>query len=136
MKSAEAFIRNKVRKHGKKFSLFLGIGILKSVFTIALSWLLIDIMSMKAIIGSTIVVVTVFILTYFTYVFLQVVKQAFLKYASTTVGFNIATILLITFFVDYVGLSGAVSSAVVAGLLFALRYLTFNKIGVINHGAK
>jgi len=128
------FVKNKVKKHGKKFSLFIIIGIFKTILIIALSWLFIDVLSIKALIGSTISVFFVFFITYFAYVITKVMKPRFITYMSTTTGFNIIAILLIWFFVDFVKLSGASSSTIVSGALFLIRYLFFNKMGLIYHG--
>lgn len=128
------FVKNKVKKHSKKFSLFLSIGIFKTIFSIWLTWLVIDIMHINALVGSTIVVVVAFFITYWSYIIAKMIKPRFLKYAYATIGFNIASILLIWFFVDFIGLSGALSSTIVIGILFILRYIFFNKVGLIQHG--
>jgi hypothetical protein len=134
MDSEINFVKKNVKKHGKKFSLFLFIGILKAILLIALNWLVLDILHVWALLGSTIVIVTIFFVTYFAYVITKVIKPSFSKYTSATVVFNITTILLIWFFVDFIGFSGALSSAIVVGFLFILRYIFFNKIGLIQYG--
>jgi len=127
-------IKKIIKKHSKKFSLFLVIGIFKTILTIMLTWLIIDILKTKALLGSTVVVILVFFITYATYVITKVIKPRFIRYASATIGFNISTILLIWFFVDFIGFSGALSSAIVIGALFIIRYAFFNKIGLIDNG--
>jgi len=122
-----------VKKHSRKFSLFLIIGILKTILTIGLSWLIIDILGIQSLLGSTIVVTTVFFFTYVSYVMAKVIRPRFLRYSSITITFNVITILLIWFFVDFVGFSGAVSSTIVVAILFILRYIFFEKTGVICH---
>lgn len=126
-------IKKKMKKYSKKFSLFFLIGVFKTIFSIWLMWVIIDILRINALIGSTIVVVITFFITYWSYIIAKVIEPRFLKYASATIGFNIATILLIWFFVDFIGLSGALSSAIVIGILFILRYLFFSKIGLIQN---
>ncbi len=127
-------IKNKVKKHGKKFPLFLIIGVVKTMLTIGLTWLLIDILNIGALLGSTIVVIIIFFVTYIMYIITKVIKPEFIKYTYATMGFNIATILLIWFSVDFVGFSGAFGSTIVTGTLFIIRYIFLNKIGLIHHG--
>ena len=127
------FIKNKVKKHHKKFSLFFTLGIIRTGIAITLTWLLIDILKVSAVLGSTIVVFIVFFITYFVYVMARIIKPRFIKYTSITIGFNIATVLLIWFFVDFIGFSGVLSSTITVGILFILRYFFFNKVGLIQH---
>jgi len=122
-----------IKKHSKKFSLFLLIGVLKVILTITPIYLLIDILKIKALLASTIVVIIVFFITYLTYVTTKVIKPRFIKYTSATIGFSITTILLIWFFVDFIGFSGVFSSVVVVGIIFIIKYLFFNSIGLIQH---
>lgn len=126
-------IKNNVKKHGKKFPLFLVMGIFKVILTIGLTWLFIDFLNIGALLGSTIGIIIVFFITYFMYAITKVIKPEFIRYTSATIGFNIATILLIWFSVDFVGFSGAYSSAIVIGILFIIRYVFLNKIGLIQH---
>ncbi len=128
------FIKRAVKKHTKKFSLFMVVGIIKTILSILLTGLFIDILKLDALFSSTAVVVIVFFITYMIYVSTKLVKPQFMKYTSATIGFNIATILLIWILVDYVGLSGFISSAIVTITSFVLRYLFFNIIGLIRHG--
>ena len=133
MRKIKDFVKRNAKKHGKKFSLFLSIGILKIFLLVAFSWLTIDLLKINSILGSIISVAIVFIITYFIYVISKVIKANFLKYTSTAIGFNIVIMLLIWFFVDFVGFSGSASSAIVTGSLFIGRYLFFNKIGLIRY---
>lgn len=120
-----------VKEHGKLFSIFVLIGLAKSVLTIAMAWLLIDIIGLSGFIGSTITTVIMFFVTYYSYVFLKVVKPRFAVYAPITITFNILQIILITLLVDYFYISGALSSAIVLTSLFFIRYVMFRKIGLI-----
>ena len=53
-------IKHLVKKHSKKFSLFFIIGMFKVVWIVGLNWLLIDILLIRALIGSTITTTSVF----------------------------------------------------------------------------
>jgi len=128
------FIKRKVKKHTKKFSMFILIGILKSLAIVLLSWIIIDLLKVKALIASTVIITIMFFLTYLAYIKAKVIKPRFLRYTSATISFSIATIMLIWFFVDFMGFSGALSSMIVVGTLFIVRYLFFNIIGLIHHG--
>jgi O-antigen/teichoic acid export membrane protein len=127
------FVKKKVKKHSKKFSLFFIIGIFKSILFIVFNWLIIDILHINALIGSTTVLIIVSIITYILYIATKVIKKSIIKYVSTIIGFNIIVILAIWFLVDFMGFSGAFSSTIVVGIQFVLKYLVFNKIGLINH---
>ncbi len=133
MRKVIDFVGKKTKKHSKKFSSFLLIGIFKMPLSIGLTWLFIDILQIQALLGSIMAVVTGFFLVYFFYVKTKVIKPALMKYASATIGFNIVNILLVWVLVDFVGLSGALSSTIVIGLLFIFRYVFFSKIGLIQY---
>jgi putative flippase GtrA len=124
-------IRRLAKKHSKKFALFLAIGIVKTILTIFLSWILIDMLKFKALAGSTLVVVIVFFITYFLHRLTKVIKPAFVRYTSATFFFNLLTIAFVWVLVDFGGFSGALSSAIVAGTLFILRYVFFSRMGLI-----
>lgn len=132
-KKVKHFVKSKVKKHSKKFSLFLIIGCFKAIIVILLNWIAIDILNIWALPGSTMVIIIAFLVTYMMYTKTKVIKPSFLKYTSTTFSFNIAVILAIWFLVDFVGLSGALSSTVIIAIQFGLRYLLLNKIGLIHH---
>lgn len=136
MKKIKDYFKGKIRRHGKKFSLFFLVGIFKTTLTILLSWLFIDVLQIWALLGSTLVVLIEFFLTYLAYLVTKVIKPEFLKYTFATIVFNIAFILLMWFFVDFIGFSGLFSSAIVVGALFALRYYFFNRIGLILYDQK
>jgi hypothetical protein len=127
------FVKKKVKKHSKKFSLFFIIGIFKAILFIVFNWLVIDILHISALVGSTIVIIIVSLITYILYVITKVIKHSIIKYVSALIGFNIAVILTIWFLVDFIGFSGAFSSTIAVGIQFILKYLVFNKIGLINH---
>jgi len=124
-------IKNAASAHGKKFSLFVFIGILKTVFTIALNGVLIDVFGISAFFGSSITAIIVFAGTYFAYVFCNVIKPKFMEYSVSTVGFIILQVVLISLMVYFLGISGTLSSAIVIVVLFVLRYAFFRNIGII-----
>ena len=133
MERIKDYFKAKIRRHWKKFSLFSFVGIFKIMLTISLSWFFIDFLKIWALIGSTLVVLTEFFITYILYLTTKVIKPEFVKYTSAFIVFNIAAIILIWLFVDFVGFSGLVSSAIVVGALFVLRYYCYNRIGLIQY---
>jgi|SRR3989344_864041 len=124
-------IKSTARKHGGKFSLFVFIGILKTVFTIALNGALIDVLGISAFFGSSITAIIVFVGTYFAYVYSDVIKPKFIEYSVSTIGFIILQVVLISMMVYFGGLGGALSSAIVIAVLFVARYIFFRNIGMI-----
>ena len=133
MKRLKDYLADKTKKHGRKFTLFFVIGMVKMPVTVLLNWLLIDRLHVWALFGSAITTAAVVGITYIAYVATKVMKPAFLKYIYTNIAFNILTILLTWVLVDFAGLSGAVSSLIIVAL-FLLRYASFNKMGLIEHG--
>ena len=123
----------KFQKHRKKMSHFLAMGIVKSLLLIFLSWILIDILRLPAWSGSLGVVILGFFITYFLNVVTRLIKPGILKYFFGTLIFNILTFIFLWFFVDIVGLSGTVSTAIITVVFFFLRYIFFNMIGLIEH---
>lgn len=120
-----------LKNHSKKFTIFFIIGILKSVLGVFLAWLFIDILHIWALLGSALVTTIVFFLTYVAYVITKVIQRDFFKYFYATLFFNLLTIVFIWIFVDFLGFTGLVSSLIVMAGLFILRYLFFNKIGLL-----
>ena len=124
-------IKEPLLKHKTTFLSFLIIGILKTFSAIFLNWILIDILKIKALAGSSIAYGLVFIGTYIAYVKSNTIHKGFLKYTIVVVAFNLLAILLVTLLVDVAGLKGYMSSAITTAALFLLRYLVLNKFGII-----
>ncbi|MBS3135518.1 hypothetical protein J4401_00995 [Candidatus Woesearchaeota archaeon] len=125
------YIKGKVHRHGKKFSIFAVIGAFKGALTVFLSWLMIDFLKLQTFTASIIIVATMFFIAYFIYVITGIIKQEFIKYLSATIVFDITIVFGIWLLVDILRFSGAISSAIVIGFLFVVRYAFFGKIGLL-----
>ncbi|MBW2989543.1 hypothetical protein KY358_04460 [Candidatus Woesearchaeota archaeon] len=54
-----------------------------------------------------------------------------MKYTATNISFSIANIVLLYLFIDILMIPTLISSAITAVGLFVLRFVIFNKIGLI-----
>lgn len=114
-----------VHKTVKDFKKYLIVGLLATFANIFFMWLLIDIFRIPTIIGSTIVVVSIFFGKFYAYVLIGLILHQFLKYASINIGSGLLNIFFVWLFIDIFGVPTVISSAVVVYSLFLLRFAVF-----------
>ena len=129
-------IIHKIKNHkhfniGKNFAKYLFIGIIFTFITIFLMWFVIDFIGIKTIIGASIVIVLVFFTKYYSYRLTGFMKKEFLKYASTSIGFSIANVILMWLFVDIFLIATVISSTIIVYSLFILRFIVFYMAGLV-----
>ena len=119
------------RKTAKDFIKFFSVGATWTLINIFLLWLIIDIIGMSGWAGSTLVVIIAFFGRYYTYLLIDLINKHFIKYASTNATFSLATIALMSLFVDVFHLPAKISAPVIILGLFILKFLVFKKINLI-----
>lgn len=124
-------IKKTYSRYSGSFIKYLLVGIIWSLLNIAFMWLLIDKFKLPTIMGSTIVVLVLFITKFYAYSAIGFMEKNFLKYASTSIGFGAANVFLMWLFVDVFYLSTVISSTAIAYGLFFLRFVVFDKVGLI-----
>lgn len=124
-------IRKLHQRYTENFGKYLLVGISFTFFNVFLMWLFIDILLFPTVIGATIVVAGLFITKFYAYRLIKLINKQFLKYAFTSVGFAIANIILMWLFVDIFHIATVISSTIIVCGLFILRFIVFEKTGLI-----
>lgn len=122
-----------MRKHIKNFSKFTFVGLVWTLLNIYLMWLVIDIVKIPTLIGSTLVVAFVFVSRFYAYVFIGLIHHKFIKYAATNISFSLANIFLVWLFIDILKIATIISSAIAVYGLFILKFIVFNQTGLIKN---
>ncbi len=121
------------QRHAKNFSKYLMIGILFILLNIFFMWLFIDILLFSTLMGASIVAIGLFLIKFYAYLLVGLIKKQFLKYLFTTGGLAITNIILMWLFVETFHIPTIISSTVIIYSLFILRFIVFDKIGLIKH---
>lgn len=120
-----------MKRQLKNFLIFFLIGIIWTLLNVLLMWIFIDLLGIPTIIGSTIVVLFVFVTRYYAYVLIGLIHPRFARYTTTNIAFSLANIILVWLFIDILHIPTVVSSAVVIYGLFILKFFAFDKIGLL-----
>lgn len=114
-----------------KFALYVFVGIVFVILNIILLWLVIDLLKVPTWFGSSAVTIFLFITKYYSYVAIKLFNKNFIKYAATNVFYSILTIPLVSLSIDFLKIPTLISSSLIVGGMFILRFGTFKKIGLI-----
>ena len=106
-------------------------GFIWAFLNVFLIWFFIDVAELSGLIGSTIVVIIILLGKYATYLFIGLIKPHFFKYLSTAIVFPVLNVFLIWLTIDIMGAPTVITSAIVAVLLFVLKFIAFNMLGLI-----
>lgn len=101
------------------------------IFYVFFIWLFIDILKISTLISSSIIVGSIFIGKFYLYVLIGLIEPKFIKYTTTNISFSIANVLLLYLLIDILSIPTITSSAGTVVGLFFLRFIIFNKIGLI-----
>jgi len=123
----------KTKKLTKDFTKFFVIGLIWALISIFLMWSLIDLLGFYGWLGSSIIVVFVFFGKFYTYLLTDLFYNNFLKYASANISFSIVTVALMSLATDILAVPAKISSPIVIGGLFILRFLIYKKIKLIKN---
>lgn len=118
-------IKHKIYKTGKDFTKYLIVGILYTLLYIFLMWLFIDIFKIHTIIASTVIVFSILILKFYTYVIINLIHHRFLKYITIELGFILSNIFLAWLLIDVIHIPTVISSSIIVYCLFMLRFVVF-----------
>ena len=117
----------------KSFSAFTGIGIMYAVLQIVLLWLFVDILTFETLITTAVVATLLYVIKFYTYVFVKLMKNKFMHYNATNFIMLVLNILFVWILVDFLGMLASVSSALVSIIFFILRFVILRKVGIIHH---
>mgnify|MGYP001615807319 CR=1 FL=1 len=121
----------KLPPRAKRLSIFLTIGIVWSLLSVLSNWFLIDFLSLPGWLGSAIVAIAAFFGRYANYLFVGLMHNHLVKYASTNLTFTLLQIPLISLSVDLLNFPAMPSSIAVIGLLSIFKFGALEKIGLI-----
>jgi len=116
---------NTLKRLSVNFSKFTFVGIIVSLMNIFFVWLLIDILEFKTIISTTIVVGVIFLLKFYSYSLIGLIKKQFFKYSFIQI---LSAILNVTFtwiLIDLIQVPTIIATSVVVVGLFFGRFLLF-----------
>ncbi|MAG08653.1 hypothetical protein CMO89_04215 [Candidatus Woesearchaeota archaeon] len=121
------------KKHGLNFLKYSIVGGAWSAINVFLMWLLIDVISINTVIGSTSIVVVLFIARFYMYVAIDLMHKQFLKYTLTTVLLSTLNVGFMYVFVDMLYISALWSSITSISILFLFKFIIYNMIGLIKN---
>ncbi len=121
-----------IKKVLKQFSIFTYIGLLWTVISVFLMWLLIDVTGMPGWLGSAVVTTFTLFGKFYHYIYVRLISKNILKFLGTNMTISILTVFLISLFVDVFHFKAVYSSPIVIGFLFVLKFVIFKKIKLIN----
>ena len=129
MKKAKSILT----KHSASFSKFTFVGGVFYFLATIGNGFAIDYLRMDALTGASIVMGILFILKYWAYRLVGVMNADFLTYCLGSIVMTLLGVLFVWLLVDFVGLTGAVSTVIIYGSIFVLRYFAFSKLKLIKH---
>ncbi len=115
------------------FSKFTFIGIIASILNILFVWLFIDIFNIKTIISVSLVVAVIFLLKFYLYILIRLIKGQFLKYTFIQVISALLNIVLTWFFIDILLIPTVIATTMVVGGLFIIRFILFKVTRLITN---
>lgn len=113
------------------FIKFVIIGVIWSGINVLLMWVSVDILHIYAYIASTAAIVIVHLGRYYSYLAIKLIHPKFWKFTYTNINFTIGNIILMTLAIDVLNINTLISSIVIVGGLFALKFFTYKKINMI-----
>lgn len=121
-------------KHLTNFSLFTAVGAVFYFIAIAVNTLLIESLSLPTFWAASGSLCALFLLKYFISVWLGIVHNHFGRYALGNILMSLLSALLIWVSVDVFQLHAALSTGIVLGVVFILRWFVLASLGVLKIG--
>ena len=115
----------------RDFGKFLIGGIIWSLISIPLTWILIDYIGLYAFIASTLIVILGIITRYCLYSAVNLIERRFLKFASADMMFSLLNIALMTAAIDIMKIPTLIAAPLVIVGIFVLKFATYSKIKMI-----
>lgn len=119
-------LKDIIKKHRVNFSKFTLVGVIASLLNVFFVWLFIDILLIKTIVATTLVVGSIFFLKFYLYMRIGLIKKQFLKYTYIQVVSAFLNIFFTWLFIDILLIPTIIATIFVVGGLFLARFVLFN----------
>mgnify|MGYP006162052633 FL=1 len=120
------------KKDLSTFIRFSMVGAVWTILNIGSDILLIDHYELPGWLGALIGYVVLYIGRYYSYLLLKVLEPQFLKYVYSTIAFTFVMWVLKTISIDFLDLTAALVSPVIAAAGFILKYFFYKSINLLN----
>lgn len=125
-------IQNLVKKYRINFGKYAAIGIIFSLLEILFLWIFIDLLKKPTFAYTSIIVGALTILKFYSYVFIDMMKNRIARYMLVLGVFYVLDVFFIWMLVK-IGFSAALSSAILSMILFVLRFLAYDKFKLLKY---
>jgi hypothetical protein len=112
------------------------VGAVWTIINIGSDILLIDHYELPGWLGALIGYVVLYIGRYYSYLLLKVIEPQFLKYVYSTMAFTLVMWVLKTISIDFLDLTAALVSPVIAASGFILKYFFYKSINLLKSEEK
>jgi putative flippase GtrA len=119
------------KKDLSTFIRFSMVGAVWTILNIGSDILLIDHYELPGWLGALIGYVVLYIGRYYSYLLLKVLEPQFLKYVYSTIAFTFVMWVLKTISIDFLDLTAALVSPVIAAAGFILKYFFYKSINLL-----
>jgi putative flippase GtrA len=124
------------KKDLSTFIRFSMVGAVWTILNIGSDILLIDHYELPGWLGALIGYVVLYIGRYYSYLLLKVLEPQFLKYVYSTIAFTFVMWVLKTISIDFLDLTAALVSPVIAASGFILKYFFYKSINLLKSEEK
>jgi putative flippase GtrA len=124
------------KKDLSTFIRFSVVGAVWTIINIGSDILLIDHYDLPGWLGALIGYVVLYIGRYYSYLLLKVIEPQFLKYVYSTMAFTLVMWVLKTISIDFLDLTAALVSPVIAASGFILKYFFYKSINLLKSEEK
>ncbi|MFT4543778.1 MAG: putative flippase GtrA [Polaribacter sp.] len=124
------------KKDLSTFIRFSVVGAVWTIINIGSDILLIDHYELPGWLGALIGYVVLYIGRYYSYLLLKVIEPQFLKYVYSTMAFTLVMWVLKTISIDFLDLTAALVSPVIAASGFILKYFFYKSINLLKSEEK
>ena len=124
------------KKDLSTFIRFSMVGAVWTILNIGSDILLIDHYELPGWLGALIGYVVLYIGRYYSYLLLKVLEPQFLKYVYSTIAFTFVMWVLKTISIDFIDLTAALVSPVIAASGFILKYFFYKSINLLKSEEK
>ncbi|MFH1770972.1 MAG: GtrA family protein [archaeon] len=114
------------------FSKYTLIGGIASLINILLVWLFVDIVKLQSFLGISLAVFLVFLLKFYFYIIIKLIKKQFLKYTFIQIISAILNIVLTWILIELFGMNTIIATTGVVAVLFLLRFILFKITNLIS----
>lgn len=133
MSDIKKFIGKKIGKYRVNFGKYAVIGFIFSLLEIFFLWVFIDLMKKPTLAYSTVIIGILTLLKFYSYVAFGMMKNRIFRYMLVLGLYYLLNVACIWLLVEAIGISAAISSAILAAAFFILRFLTYDRMKLLNY---